>query len=294
MKLQLVLFATLVALVHTSPLPQTLEGIKPVEVPAEPAVEIVPAPEEPVANTNISTPGATESTIDLQTEAPTTTELSADPVPAERFETAEDEANKVEEVRDVQARAASDVVAAVPVNEAETAQVNSDNKDDAVKIADAVEPAAVASDEIARPIRTSDEQEETKETDETQEAVSVTTLATTVEENAVEAKTVATDETSAEVAKPTTEAVGVSTAGPAIASTTASAEMKTEITTAAVVPAVESAAVEPAAVAPAAVVPASAVSASVVPAVVPAATTKPKEDSSEESKESQESDEDKS
>ncbi|XP_058442871.1 serrate RNA effector molecule homolog [Malaya genurostris] len=259
MKTQLILFTTLFAFVYTSPLPQVIENVKLDELPKDSTIEV--APEEPATNTN-NVPTVTEAAaaIDLQTETPTTTELPIDALPTERIETNESE-NKVETVQKVLAGITSDVEVS-DVKE-EIVQMKSDNiKDDAVKLADAIEPAAVASDEVARATRTNQEDEEKTDANQNRDEVPATTLANTAEEpEQPEAKSTVAEATFVETAKSTTDAVTDPTAKPSVTISTAATEAKTETTTAAVVPAV---------------------------------TTKPKDDSSEESNESQESDEDKS
>lgn len=178
MKLQLVLLATLFALVYTSPLPQAIEEVKPVEPVSDAAA--VATPEVPASEVKSAAPTTVEPEAEQPTESPATTEAAAaaaDAVPEEK--TANDDAAKKETdetlaVPVVQAGIVDDspanaeeasvaIVASVDEVKESTAQVSADDvKEDTVQIADAVEPVAVASDEAARAVRTATDEEAEK------------------------------------------------------------------------------------------------------------------------------------
>lgn len=189
MKLQLVFLATLFALVYTSPLPQAVE-VKPAEPVSDAAA--IATPEEPAPEVKNAAPTTVEPEADQPTELPATTEAApaaTDAVPEEKTasdEAAKKETNETPAIPVVQAGIVDDspanaedasaaVVASVDDVKESTAQVSADDvKEDTVKIADAVEPVAVASDEAARAVRTAtDEEAEKKEA--VQDDVAVTT-----------------------------------------------------------------------------------------------------------------------
>lgn len=256
MKLQLVLLATLFALVYASPLPQAVEEVKPVESVSDAAA--VATPEEPAPEVKSAAPTTVEPEAEQPTESPATTEAAASADAILEEKTASDDAAKKETdetpaVPVVQAGVVDDspanaeeasaaVVASVDEVKESTAQVSADDvKKDTVQIADAVEPVAVASDEAARAVRTATDEEAEKK-----DEVAVTTEVPAEVQPVVKAA----DETAPAASSDDKPA-------------DAAAEAKTELPTT-----------------------------TVAAATLSAVTTQPaKADSSEESKESQESDE---